>query len=62
MMTTVLATLDISKAKDNFGNPIEPKVDFNNAVFRMPDLFECDIRPRSAHTLKVLRQAEAARS
>ncbi|KAK7052512.1 cytochrome P450 [Favolaschia claudopus] len=62
LVTTVLATLDISKAKDDFGNPIEPKVDFNNAVFRMPDKFQCDIRPRSEHTVKLLRQAEAARS
>jgi len=62
LMTTALATLDISKAKDDFGNPIEPKIDFNNAVFRMPDKFQCDIRPRSEHALKVLRQTEAARS
>ncbi|KAJ7244392.1 cytochrome P450 [Mycena haematopus] len=61
LITTALATLDISKAKDNFGRPIEPKIDFNNAVFRMPDKFQCDIRPRSEHALKVLRQADAAR-
>ncbi|KAJ7143734.1 cytochrome P450 [Mycena epipterygia] len=62
LITTALATLDISKAKDNFGNPIEPKVDFNNSVFRLPDRFECDIHPRSEQTLSVLRQAEASRS
>ncbi|KAJ7202062.1 cytochrome P450 [Mycena pura] len=62
LIATCLATLDISKLKDDFGNPIEPKIDFNNAVFRLPDRFECDIRPRSERTAKVLRQAEAARS
>ncbi|KAJ6629355.1 cytochrome P450 [Mycena sp. CBHHK59/15] len=62
LIATTLATLDISKAKDDFGNTIEPKVDFNNAVFRLPDKFECDIRPRSEQTIKVLRQAETARS
>ncbi|KAF7368779.1 Cytochrome P450 [Mycena venus] len=61
MVTTALATLDISKAKDDFGNPIEPKIDFNNAVFRIPDKFQCDIRPRSEHALKVLRQTDATR-
>jgi len=62
LVATALATLDISKAKDDFGNPIEPKVNFSNSVFRIPDKFQCDIRPRSEHALKVLRQAEAARS
>ncbi|KAJ7803147.1 cytochrome P450 [Mycena olivaceomarginata] len=61
LITAVLATLDISKAKDDFGNPIEPKIDFNNSVFRIPDKFQCDIRPRSEHALKVLREADAAR-
>ncbi|KAJ7148780.1 cytochrome P450 [Mycena crocata] len=61
LMATVLATLDISKTKDNFGRPIEPKVEFNNAVFRLPDRFDCDIQPRSEHILKILRQ-EAVRS
>ncbi|KAJ7723670.1 cytochrome P450 [Mycena metata] len=62
LITSVLATLDISKAKDAFGNPVEPKIDFNNSVFRMPDRFDCDIRPRSEQSLKLLRQAEADRS
>ncbi|KAJ7439114.1 cytochrome P450 [Mycena latifolia] len=62
LMTTVLATLDISKARDELGNLIEPKVDFNNAVFRTPDRFECDIRPRSEHAFKLLLQADSARS
>ncbi|KAJ7035208.1 cytochrome P450 [Mycena alexandri] len=62
LITSVLATLDISKAKDSFGNPVEPKIDFNNSVFRMPDHFDCDIRPRSEQALKLLRQAEADRS
>ncbi|KAF8169142.1 cytochrome P450 [Mycena galopus ATCC 62051] len=57
LITTVLATLNISKAKDGFGNPIELKVDFNNAVFRMPDKFQCDIRPCSEHVLRVLANA-----
>lgn len=34
-MTTLIATLDITKAKDEFGNPVEPNVVFENAVFRL---------------------------
>ncbi|CAK5274366.1 unnamed protein product [Mycena citricolor] len=62
LLANAMATLDISKPKDEFGNVIEPKVDFNNSVFRVPDHFQCDIRPRSAHTLKVLRQTETTHS
>ncbi|KAJ7080613.1 cytochrome P450 [Mycena belliarum] len=61
LITTVLATLDISKAKDEFNKPIEPKVNFSNAVFRQPDRFDCDIRPRSERVLKLLTQAEGVR-
>lgn len=34
LIVSMLATLDISKARDDAGNVIEPKVEFNNAVFR----------------------------
>ncbi|KAJ7621020.1 cytochrome P450 [Roridomyces roridus] len=55
LITTVLATLDISKAKDDQGSPVEPKVEYNNSIFRLLDRFECDIRPRSEHALKLLQ-------
>ncbi|KAF7419532.1 hypothetical protein PC9H_002123 [Pleurotus ostreatus] len=54
LMVCMMATLDISKATDDFGNVIEPKVDFNNSVFRIPDPFQVDIRPRSEQALKVI--------
>ena len=34
LMATIVATLDITKARDAEGNVVEPKVEFNNAVFR----------------------------
>lgn len=34
VMTTILATLDISKAKDENGNVLEPNVVYENSVFR----------------------------
>ncbi|KAJ7154117.1 cytochrome P450 [Mycena filopes] len=60
LIASVLATLDISKAKDASGNPIEPTVRYSNSVFRLPDRFECDIRARSEVALKLLQQAESA--
>jgi cytochrome P450 len=58
LMATMVATLDMNKAKDAQGNVIEPVVDFNNSVFRTPDIFECDIRPRSDKALHLLARAE----
>ncbi|KAF9497034.1 cytochrome P450 [Pleurotus eryngii] len=54
LMVCMMATLDISKATDDFGNLIEPKIDFNNSVFRIPDPFQVDIRPRSEQALKAI--------
>lgn len=34
VMAYMVATLDISKAKDEYGNIIEPEIVFDNAVFR----------------------------
>jgi len=56
VMATFLATTDISKAKDADGKEVDPKVVFENSVFRIPNLFECDIRPRSEQAIKLARQ------
>ena len=34
VMAYMVATLDISKARDQHGNVIEPEIVFDNAVFR----------------------------
>jgi hypothetical protein len=34
LIVTMLATLDIAKATDEYGNIIEPNVEFNDSVFR----------------------------
>ncbi|KAL0959237.1 hypothetical protein HGRIS_014512 [Hohenbuehelia grisea] len=60
LMVTMLATLEMEKATDDFGKVIEPKVDFNNSVFRIPDAFDCDFRPRSEQVLSVVRQTESS--
>jgi len=58
LIVSMLATLDISKAVDEHGNTIEPVVNYSNAIFRVPDQFDCDIRPRSEKALSLIRQSE----
>ncbi|KAJ3477354.1 hypothetical protein NLI96_g10518 [Meripilus lineatus] len=60
VMTTILATLDISKAKDENGNVLEPNVVYENSVFRSPSTFQCDLRPRTEQALKIMRQTADA--
>jgi len=59
LLACMIATLDISKAVDDSGNVVEPVVDFNNPIFRIPDAFKCDIRPRSEKSLRLIRQTES---
>ncbi|THG97275.1 hypothetical protein EW026_g4689 [Hermanssonia centrifuga] len=60
VMATMMATLDITKPIDENGRVIQPNVSFDNSVFRTPSEFKCDIRPRSEHALRVVRQATEA--
>ncbi|KAF8995974.1 cytochrome P450 [Cyathus striatus] len=57
LMARMIATLDINKAKDDSGNVIEPDVKFENQIFRIPNAFPCDIRPRSENALKLIRES-----
>ncbi|KAG2356461.1 cytochrome P450 [Suillus spraguei] len=58
LITSMLATLDIRKARDDKGVEIEPVVRFENAVFRTPSPFVCDIRPRSEEALRLIMEGE----
>ncbi|EMD36507.1 hypothetical protein CERSUDRAFT_115561 [Gelatoporia subvermispora B] len=60
VMASMLSAFDIGKAKDAHGNVIEPVVAFNNSVFRTPDTFKVDLRPRSEQALRNVRQASEA--
>jgi hypothetical protein len=44
-MTTMMSTLDISKAVDDFGNVIEPKIEFNDSVFRYETITDPALPP-----------------
>ncbi|KAL7282024.1 hypothetical protein ACG7TL_003491 [Trametes sanguinea] len=59
VMACVLATLDVSKETDAHGTPIEPKIVFENSVFRTPNAFPCAIKPRSEEAARVIRTAAA---
>ncbi|KAG1736610.1 cytochrome P450 [Suillus paluster] len=56
LMACMLATLDIRKARDERGVEIEPVIKFENAVFRTPSPFVCDIRPRSEEALRLIME------
>ncbi|PFH51601.1 hypothetical protein AMATHDRAFT_142046 [Amanita thiersii Skay4041] len=58
VIASMIATLDIKKAVDEQGNVIEPEVKFENPIFRIPNPFVCDIRPRSEKALRLIRQSE----
>jgi len=78
LLVSMMATLNISKAVDEDGNVVEPKIDFNNPIFRsgtpfpsrcdadvvgfcpfrIPDVFKCDIRPRSEQALRLVQMSE----
>ncbi|KAF9479201.1 cytochrome P450 [Pholiota conissans] len=58
VMVSMLATLNISKAVDDQGNVVEPEIKFENPIFRVPNKFNCDMRPRSPKALSLIEQAD----
>ncbi|KAF9559108.1 cytochrome P450 [Agrocybe pediades] len=58
LMASMLATLDISKARDDYGNVVEPDVVYENPIFRIPNPFKCDLRPRSQKSIALIQQSE----
>lgn len=54
LIVSMIATMNIKKATDRSGNPIEPKVIFENAVFRTPSPFECTLELRSEEAGRLL--------
>ncbi|TFK21388.1 cytochrome P450 [Coprinopsis marcescibilis] len=58
LMTSMLATLDISKPVDDQGKVIEQPPVFDNPIFRIPNTFKCSIKPRSERALALIRQTD----
>ncbi|KAG7094601.1 hypothetical protein E1B28_005426 [Marasmius oreades] len=46
-MATILATLNITKSKDKYGNEITPEVVFTTGMIQLPAPFKCSMRARS---------------
>ncbi|KAL0572342.1 hypothetical protein V5O48_009613 [Marasmius crinis-equi] len=58
-IATTLAAFDITKAVDENGVPIEPKIEFISLLQNRPAPFRCSIKPRSAaHEKLILEAAE----
>ncbi|KIM86577.1 hypothetical protein PILCRDRAFT_308713 [Piloderma croceum F 1598] len=56
LMVTMLATFDMSKSIDEYGHTIDPDVQFNDSVFRIPSAFKCSLMPRSEQMVRLIRQ------
>ncbi|KAF9807685.1 hypothetical protein IEO21_08122 [Rhodonia placenta] len=52
-----LATLNISKAVDSDGLPIEPYVQYTGGTISHPGPFQCTIKPRSAESARLIQSA-----
>ncbi|KAL0572343.1 hypothetical protein V5O48_009614 [Marasmius crinis-equi] len=57
-IATMLAAFDITKAVDESGVPIEPKIEFISSLQNRPVPFRCSIKPRSAAHEKLAVEAE----
>ncbi|TRM64773.1 cytochrome P450 [Schizophyllum amplum] len=51
-----VAALDISKAINSEGNPIEPSGDTDDGLILRPLPFACNIRPRSSDALRLIQE------
>jgi cytochrome P450 len=60
MVSTLLATVDIVRAKDTQGNEIIPEVDVGSGALSHPKPFSWSVRPRSAHAEEMLKTALTA--
>ncbi|RDX54448.1 cytochrome P450 [Lentinus brumalis] len=60
VMTSFLATFDTKKEIDERGDIVEPAIVFENAVFRTPKAFPCEIQPRSARAVTLIREQAAS--
>ncbi|KDQ14757.1 hypothetical protein BOTBODRAFT_32517 [Botryobasidium botryosum FD-172 SS1] len=54
-ISCILATFDISKARDEQGQEIEPEISFTAGLINHVNPFKCDIRPRSAQAIALIR-------
>ncbi|KAJ3533643.1 hypothetical protein NMY22_g7252 [Coprinellus aureogranulatus] len=53
-ISSILSVFDLSKAKDEDGNPITPSGEFVSSLASRPIPFQCAIQPRSVETERVI--------
>ena len=56
-LASMIAAFDVRKAKDAFGNEVEPEVVYDNSVFSTMKPFRYEIAPRNAQAVRVIREA-----
>ncbi|EUC61288.1 cytochrome P450 family protein [Rhizoctonia solani AG-3 Rhs1AP] len=57
VMANMLATIDISKARDENGREIEPEIVRGPALVCQLRPFKCSIKPRSGHAIELINSA-----
>ncbi|KIM58375.1 hypothetical protein SCLCIDRAFT_1096223 [Scleroderma citrinum Foug A] len=57
LMVSILATLHITKAKDELGNEIDVQPEFTTGIVVHPKPFPCCIKPRSAKAEQLIRES-----
>ncbi|OBZ74478.1 O-methylsterigmatocystin oxidoreductase [Grifola frondosa] len=56
---SIIATLDICKSRDEFGNEVTPAASFISGFVSHPTPFTCEFRPRSEETYDLVAQMSA---
>lgn len=59
LIANMIATMDISKARDALGNEIKPAASFSSGFVSHPNPFQCRIRPRSENAMKLVSDMSA---
>jgi cytochrome P450 len=59
IITTLLATVDVVRAKDAQGREIIPKVDVTSGLISHPKPFSWSVRPRTLHAKEMLEASLA---
>ncbi|THH28148.1 hypothetical protein EUX98_g6047 [Antrodiella citrinella] len=58
LTANIIATMDISKARDSEGREITPLLDVVSGIVSSPKPFKCSIKPRSQRAIDLVRQVD----
>ncbi|KAK7679955.1 hypothetical protein QCA50_016901 [Cerrena zonata] len=60
LVTSIAATMNITKVKDTSGAEITPSLDFTSGFVSRPEAFSCEITARSDKAVRLIRQMKVA--